>query len=86
MLLALGNQPAPEALIAPGTGGPPLLVHHVARIVDLSPRMVRHLAARQELKAFRRSDTPKIWRFHRQDVVAFLVGRRGADGSRRGPR
>ena len=35
----------------------PLLVHHVARLLELSPRRVRHLAARRELKGFKQSDS-----------------------------
>jgi len=49
----------------------PLCVHHVSRILGLSRRTVRHLAASGQLPAFRNPDTPKIWRFWRNDVHAF---------------
>jgi len=65
---------APATVIAP-TAERPLLVHHVARRLELSPRMVRHLAAQRELKGFKQPDTPKIWRFSRKDVEIFLAKR-----------
>jgi Helix-turn-helix domain len=44
----------------------PLLVHHVARRLDISPRMVRHLAETGELCGFKMGR--KIWRFLIADV------------------
>jgi hypothetical protein len=53
----------------------PLLVHHVARICGISRRTVRWAAAQGLLKGFKDPRTPKIWRFWRQDVNAFLERR-----------
>jgi excisionase family DNA binding protein len=44
----------------------PLLVHHVARRLGISPRMVRHLAETGELRGFKVGR--KIWRFLSTDV------------------
>lgn len=57
-------------------GSPRLLcVHHVARIVGLSCRMVRHLAANGQLPA--RKKGLKIWTFERNDVEAYVRRREG---------
>jgi hypothetical protein len=53
----------------------PLLVHHVARICGISCRTVRWAAAQGLLKGFKDPRTPKIWRFWRHDVNAFLERR-----------
>jgi excisionase family DNA binding protein len=44
----------------------PLLVHHVAKRLGISPRMVRHLAETGELPAYKAGR--KIWRFLASDV------------------
>jgi hypothetical protein len=54
----------------------PLLVHHVARLCELSERMVRYAAAHGQLCGFHDPGTPKIWRFLRQDVEDFRQRRR----------
>lgn len=77
----MGRSMFPALRTQPGGAGTfehherPLLVHHVARLLRLSPRMVRHLAANGILKGFRRPDTPKIWRFWNSDVEQFLARR-----------
>ena len=53
----------------------PLLVHHVARICGLSCRTVRWAASQGLLKGFKDPGTPKIWRFWRREVNAFLEQR-----------
>jgi hypothetical protein len=53
----------------------PLLVHHVARMTGLCERAIRWNARRGFLKGFRQTDTPKIWRFWRRDVEAFIAWR-----------
>jgi Helix-turn-helix domain len=54
----------------------PLLVHHVAKRCGLSDRMVRYLAATEQIRAFRYIDTPKIWRFWKRDVDDYVERRR----------
>jgi hypothetical protein len=54
----------------------PLLVHHVARICHISKRAVRWAAQHGHLKGFKDPSTPKIWRFRRDDVIAYLKKRR----------
>ena len=51
----------------------PLLVHHVAKRLGLSPRMVRHLARRGALRAHKLG--PKIWQFLAADVDEFRARR-----------
>jgi len=53
----------------------PLLVHHVAQMCGISRRTVRWAASQGFLKGFRDPRTPKIWRFWRQDVLAFMAKR-----------
>jgi hypothetical protein len=57
----------------------PLLVHHVARICGIARRTVRWAAGRGLLKGFKDPRTPKIWRFWRYDVSAFLECRQAAE-------
>ena len=52
---------------AEGTAGRPLHVHTAAKLLRLSPRMVRHLAAAGLLPARKRG--PKIWEVERQPVL-----------------
>lgn len=47
----------------------PLLVHHVARRLGVSPRTVRYWAKNGQLPA--RKIGPKIWTFRVEDVEAF---------------
>ena len=54
----------------------PLLVHHVAQLLGLSPRTVRHHAFKGSLLGFKLQGTPKIWRFWRLEVERFVVRRR----------
>jgi excisionase family DNA binding protein len=51
----------------------PLLVHHVAKRLGLSCRMVRYLARRGKLRAFKIG--PKIWQFLVADVDQFRARR-----------
>jgi excisionase family DNA binding protein len=53
-----------------------LLVHHVAKRLGLSRRMVRHLAGTGILKAYKVG--PKIWYFADDDVEAYRLTREAA--------
>jgi hypothetical protein len=53
----------------------PLLVHHVAQLLGVSPRTVRHLAFTGSLEGFKLQATPKIWRFWRSDIERFILRR-----------
>lgn len=65
----------------------PLLVHHVAKRIGRSRRMVRHLARTGKLPAHKVG--PKIWHFRASDVDEFKAKRTSAgytDGEdRHGP-
>jgi hypothetical protein len=56
-------------------GDRPLLVHHVARICGISCRTVRWAAVQGLLVGFKDPRTPKIWRFWRTEVMAFIERR-----------
>jgi excisionase family DNA binding protein len=51
----------------------PLLVHHVAKRLGLSRRMIRYLARRGTLRAHKAG--PKIWQFLAADVDEFRMRR-----------
>jgi excisionase family DNA binding protein len=51
----------------------PLLVHHVARQLNVSRRTVRWWARAGRLKAFRLR--VKVWAFRREDVASFAAAR-----------
>lgn len=51
----------------------PLQVHHVAKRLGLSRRMVRHLAETRKLRAFKVGK--KIWYFFPKDVENFRAWR-----------
>jgi excisionase family DNA binding protein len=51
----------------------PLLVHHVAKRLGISRRMVRHLAETGQLPGFKSGK--KIWQFFAADVEKFRVER-----------
>ncbi len=50
----------------------PLLVHNVSRLTGLCKSAIRWNAKHGFLKGFKDPDTPKIWRFWRADVEAFM--------------
>jgi hypothetical protein len=56
----------------------PLLVHHVARMCGIARRTVRWAASEGLLKGFKDPEKPKIWRFWRHEVMAFLERREAA--------
>jgi hypothetical protein len=56
----------------------PLLVHHVARRLGLSCRMVRHLAETGALRAHKAGS--KIWNFLPADVEEFRMRREVQNG------
>lgn len=49
----------------------PILVWQAAKICGLSERAIRAAAATGRLPGFKRSDTPKLWRFWRSDVEGY---------------
>lgn|GEM_PF-3373282 len=51
----------------------PLLVHHVALRLRLSRRMVRHLAKKGKLRAYKSGQ--KIWKFLVKDVEEYQARR-----------
>lgn len=53
----------------------PLRVHHVAQSCGVARRTVRWAAARGHLHGFKDPKSPKIWRFWRRDVLAYLEWR-----------
>jgi hypothetical protein len=53
----------------------PLLVHHVARMTGMCESAIRWNARQGFLNGFRYLATPKIWRFRRADVEAFIARR-----------
>lgn len=55
----------------------PLLVHHVAKRLGISRRMVRHLASTGRLAA--RKAGVKIWNFRAVDVDQFRESREARD-------
>jgi ribosomal protein S14 len=55
----------------------PLLVHHVARRIERSRRMVRHLAETGKLRGFKVGR--KIWKFWPSEVERFKARRRLPD-------
>jgi len=64
----------PFLLADAGTAGSrPLLVHHVARRLCISCRMVRHLARTGKLRGVKRGI--KIWQFRAVDVEDFRIRR-----------
>jgi len=63
----------------PPSGDRPLSVHHVARILGISRRTVRHLAQNEILKGDKGPPTPKLWRFRRLDVETFKAQRDTAE-------
>jgi hypothetical protein len=52
--------------------GVALRVHHVAVLTGLAPSSVRWNAKMGRLKSFRSPETPKIIRFHHDDVEEFI--------------
>jgi hypothetical protein len=52
-----------------------LLVHHVAAMTSLSKEAIRWNARHGLLNGFHQADAPKIWRFWRRDVEAFIAWR-----------
>jgi len=54
----------------------PLLVHTISETYGIPKSTIRWNARRGFLKAFHYPDTPKIWRFWRRDVEAFIAARR----------
>jgi hypothetical protein len=68
---------APNASAAHGRAEDrPLLAHHVARMCVISRRTVRWLAQQGYLRGFKDPATPKLWRFHPEDVIAFMKERK----------
>ncbi len=51
----------------------PLLAHHAAKRLGLSPRMVRHLAKTKKLRGFKSGR--KIWLFMAEEVEKFRAKR-----------
>jgi excisionase family DNA binding protein len=51
----------------------PLLVHHVAKLLGVKCRSVRHWAATGQIAALKSG--PRIWTFQRADVTAFAAVR-----------
>lgn len=58
-----------------------LLVHRVAELSGLSLSAIRWNARLGILKGFRHPDTPKIWRFDRDEVKRFVEARRAHAGT-----
>ena len=67
--LGVPNSVHPQPFVFQST---PLLAHHVAALGGISRRTVRWAAQRGLLRGFKSPSTPKIWRFHRHDVEAYL--------------
>jgi excisionase family DNA binding protein len=57
--------------LAESIGNRPLLVHHVAKRLNVPPRTVRWWAEKKRLRARRLGR--KIWGFERSDVEAFAA-------------
>jgi hypothetical protein len=70
---SIHQQPTPACRVVPAQK--PLLVHHVARMCNISRRAVRWAAQRGFLRGFKDPITPKIWRFRHSDVLDFIARR-----------
>lgn len=61
-----------RSLSGNGAGHRPLLVHHVSKRWQVPARTVRHWPKTGRLRGFHEAATPKLWRFHYEDVESFM--------------